>query len=340
MLIEDFNQKFINPNIEGAGRILSHPQSDESKTYYDTMIQSPFRQHQTDRITIDSAVTGKRRYPEAGALPVTRYHALYNQYAEQIHIYNPHTNSVDTHDLTPDEVTHINNSATHSMFTHIPDRIKNTVSEIPLSPVHQLHLHLNQEAHDHFVNNGHDTSPGFRNLSDAVASYTSDSRMLNSYLLHKDDIHLDHIIRPFRPVPGLESEYERLDGFHKISPSHTRSFSTYSNVGDKLGNKLNKITEGTRFHSPAFISSSINPLISREFRPYSVSHLIKFNIPKGSKPGFYTGISSDNPDELEYVIHPNSTWKKTKTSVSYIPLKPVGHRTIITHHMDLETPQR
>lgn len=139
--------------------------------------------------------------------------------------------------------------------------------------------------------------------SDAILNYTKSSTDINSSLIknHKKDT----------PIPdNLTDDINHLDNLTKNHELH-RPITTYSGLGFDPRNHIN---EKGIMYSPAFMSSSINPVTADSFakaldekgtRKYDIEgsyrHMVKIRHNKGD-PGYYLGDHSKLDHEKEFLI--------------------------------------
>lgn len=108
-------------------------------------------------------------------------------------------------------------------------------------------------------------------------------------------------------------------GFAKITKPTEEEFSTFSGVSTDMGRKIKATKQGETFHSPAWVSSSLNPQVAHNFAAGdegTESHVVQFKIPKGYTKGTYIGHAFGSfRHEFEYTIHAGTKWKRTRTVV-------------------------
>lgn len=123
--------------------------------------------------------------------------------------------------------------------------------------------------------------------------------------------HINHNL-----LGGFEDVAARqMDKIYEGLPPLDHEVHSYSAVGFDPEHKLK---EG-KFHSPAFLSTSINPHIAHNVAPeaaqYGTSHIIHFALPKGYKHAAYVASSDFNhgySHQRELIIKRNTKWNLTK----------------------------
>jgi hypothetical protein len=238
-----------------------------------------------------------------------------------IYIWNGKTKDYDVHHITADEQNELGMHYGYKHFTHLPKRIADQYEDMPLHPLQQLHRHLNQEIIDHYDNNHVTSSPA---SIGHLRQYTYESQPLNKALVDASG--------DYKKLPtDMAEPYEHVKEILQNTPAHTRSFRTYSKLGHELAQHIDAVPIGGKFSSPAFLSSSINPSAAMNFS-VGRRHFGVFHIPAGSKPGAYVATASENPDESEYLIAPNTRWRKTKSST----ILKNGARVNYIHHFEYD----
>lgn len=125
--------------------------------------------------------------------------------------------------------------------------------------------------------------------------------------------------------------HERMhSGLAKITKPTEEEFSTFSGVSHEMGTKIKGTKQGDTFHSPAWVSSSLNPQVAHNFAAGDdepESHVVQFKIPKGYTKGTYIGHAFGSfRHEFEYTIHAGTKWKRTRTT-SHVESN--GHKTYL-----------
>ncbi len=162
---------------------------------------------------------------------------------------------------------------------------------------------------------------------EAVIHYKEGSYGLNKRLVAK---HAGPTMERFHGVSmqdGIsDTDYQTIhdrlkSGLSKISIPAPEHFNTFSGVSPTFGEKLRLTKPGDTFHSPAWVSTSLNPQVAHDFssgfcdHPGMHAHVVQFRIPEGFKNGTYIGHAFGSfQHELEYTVHPDTKWKKVKTT--------------------------
>lgn len=134
----------------------------------------------------------------------------------------------------------------------------------------------------------------------------------------------------------MHNELKRAMRIHATATPE--AFSTFSGVAARLGDQIKSTKVGDTFHSPAWISSSLDPRRAHNFADPSnaTKHVVEFKIPEGFKNGAYIGHLHGFAHEREFLINAGTTWKKTRTTKHVEPgiYDPTYQQTTYLHTLE------
>lgn len=174
-----------------------------------------------------------------------------------------------------------------------------------------------------------------------VRNYTQESRSINNALIKG------------KKLKGRNASVARsMDRITKNPKNKLKKpIKTYSGVGERFAKVLNNTKPGGHVRSSAFISSSLDQTIARNFsddiidkkndysddRSHVRSHIIQFHLPKGySKARYIHDDFHANPGEHEVVIAKGQKFRKIKTTEAPMRGKKthVFKYTAVVHHLE------
>lgn len=167
----------------------------------------------------------------------------------------------------------------------------------------------------------------------AVVHYKDGSRALNIRLVaaHAGQSKPGASMQDGFADSDFQTIHDRMhSGLSKITKPASEDFSTFSGVSTEMGRKIKGTKQGDTFHSPAWVSSSLNPQVAHNFAAGDEepeSHVVQFKIPKGYQKGTYIGHAFGSfRHEFEYTIHAGTKWKRTRTTTH---VESNGHKTYL-----------
>lgn len=112
---------------------------------------------------------------------------------------------------------------------------------------------------------------------------------------------------------------------------------TFSGVSWRMGEAIKNTKKDDTFHSPAWVSSSLDPRIAHDFTKEKTpnegatqreEHIVHFKLPKGYNRGAYIGHAVGGyAYEKEYLIKAGTKWKRTRTVMHQ--RSPTGLKTYV-----------
>lgn len=217
---------------------------------------------------------------------------------------------------------------------HVQEAFDHTDNDLRLSQTHDSEP-LEAKAHSDVIEThkdmlAHHPADELTKIEhNAVRAHTSKSEGVNSELLAGrgyDDIIIGRHIKNV------------MSAIDKAKPLH-RDLHVYSGLG---GFNPMKIANDGVFHTPAFISTSINPQTAtakaNHLRKYDIQptigkfnkdtdpdHILHVHLPKGYEGGRYIAGSSVFPKEHEFLLAPNQHYKITHVTEMESPRRNIYH---------------
>ena len=249
---------------------------------------------------------GRNQYRAGDHLPVSHLAFVHKERFPEdktVHVYDHKTNKITAHPLTDKEAEPILEKIKHpgvlNSFNHLPKRIQESTSSLPISKADELHRHLWNSA-----------QPSTDDAEEAVNKYTeapghndtSSSRAINKGLIETSN--------PQQLPQKMKDNINSIKTHISKQLPLDKGMSVFSGTGSW---DPTRETKGKILHNKAFISSSVNFAKAQEFSEGNIAH---FKLPVGYKNGAYVANNSNHPEEKEYLLNSDQKWKHIATKAT------------------------
>lgn len=334
LLTETRNENYFKHLINAVSRLEQHDHPNNFKMYVDNEhVRSRLKSdgtYQYHAPRVESYAINwnhkdmKAHVPSEGTTiapdyaPISSKLEFFHPKTNRLFVYNPHTERHEIHHVDEKTKNNINKTTIDNyndypglqskkafkpgIYTHDTKKGYEVDNPALLIKHRELVKQLWKDGYKNFTNEH----------EHAIQSYMgprSFSKAINSNLLHLDKLQgaggdRSHTHLDLNSIADNLSDHIKKNGVPLHNP-----LNVYSGVGEHwdVGHELG--TKGT-LHSPAFISTSLDPRHASEIAPKDILH---FKLPAGFKKGIYTEPHGDDMEEHEFLLDKGQKWRHVRS---------------------------